>query len=82
MARRVVITGCSAITPIGYSRADIIDSLRKGRSGVQPLRDDGLLTEYIHSRVFGTVDYSIDYGFSRQYRKTMGPVAFYACQVA
>ena len=82
MARRVVITGCSAITPIGYSRADIIDSLRKGRSGVKPLRDDGLLTEYIHSRVFGTVDYSIDYGFSRQYRKTMGPVAFYACQVA
>ncbi|NOQ47135.1 MAG: 3-oxoacyl-ACP synthase, partial [Desulfobulbaceae bacterium] len=82
MARRVVITGCSAITPIGYGRADIIDSLRKGRSGVKPLRDDGLLTDYIHSRVFGTVDYSIDYGFSRQYRKTMGPVAYYACQVA
>ncbi len=82
MKRRVVITACSAITPIGYARADIIDSLRKGRSGVKPLRDDGLLTDYIHSRVFGTVDYSIDYGFSRQYRKTMGPVAYYACQVA
>ena len=82
MPRRVVITGCSAITPIGYGRADILDSLRKGRSGVKPLRDDGLLTEYIHSRVFGTVDYSIDYGFSRQFRKTMGPVAFYGCQVA
>jgi 3-oxoacyl-[acyl-carrier-protein] synthase II len=82
MPRRVVITACSAITPIGYGKEDIIDSLRRGRSGVKPLRDDGLLTDHIHSRVFGTVDYPIDYGFKRQYTKTMGPVAFYACQVA
>jgi len=41
-----------------------------------------LLTRYIHSRVFGTVDYPILYDFKRLYRKTMGPVAFYACQVA
>ncbi|RUM36725.1 MAG: 3-oxoacyl-ACP synthase [Desulfobulbus sp.] len=82
MTRRVVITGCSAITPIGYGKEDIVKSLRHGVSGVKPLRDDGLLTEYIHSRVFGTVDYAIDYGFSRTFRKTMGPVAYYACQVA
>ncbi len=82
MKRRVVITACSAITPIGYDKDDIIDSLRRGRSGVKPLRDDGLLTDHIHSRVFGTVDYPIDYQFKRQYTKTMGPVAFYACQVA
>ena len=82
MTRRVVITGCSAITPIGYGKEDIVRSLRSGTSGVKPLRDDGLLTEYIHSRVFGTVDYPIDFGFSRQYRKTMGPVAYYACKVA
>lgn len=82
MKRRVVITACSAITPIGYAKNDIINSLRAGISGVKPLRDDGLLTEHVHSRVFGTVDYPIDYGFPRQYRKTMGPVAFYACQVA
>ncbi len=82
MPRRVVITACSAITPIGYSKEAITDSLRAGRSGVKPLRDDGLLTNHIHSRVFGTVDYPIDYGFKRQYTKTMGPVAFYACRVA
>ncbi len=82
MKRRVVITACSAITPIGYKRSDIIESLQQGRSGVKPLRDDGLLTQYIHSRVFGTVDYPIDYGFTRKDTKTMGPVAFYACQVA
>lgn len=82
MNRRVVITGCSAITPIGYRKEDIVESLRLGRSGIRPLRDDGLLTDHIHSKVFGTVDYQIDYDFKRLYRKTMGPVAFYACQVA
>ncbi len=82
MKRRVVITACSAITPIGYQKSDIIESLRLGKSGVRPLRDDGLLTKHIHSRVFGTVDYPIEYGFKRHFRKTMGPVAYYACQVA
>ena len=82
MKRRVVVTACSAITPIGYGRQAITDSLQQGRSGVRPLRDDGLLTSHIHSRVFGTVDYPIDYQFTRSQRKTMGPVAYYACQVA
>ena len=82
MKRRVVITACSAITPIGYDKDTIIENLRLGRSGVKPLRDDGLLTRHIHSRVFGTVDYPIEYGFKRHFTKTMGPVAYYACQVA
>jgi 3-oxoacyl-[acyl-carrier-protein] synthase II len=82
MARRVVITGCSAITPIGRSRAEIVRHLVDGVSGVKPLRKDGFLTDYIHSGVFGTVDYPIDYDFKRSHSKTMGPVAFYACQVA
>ncbi len=82
MERRVVITECAAITPIGRSRADILDHLTRGVSGVKPLREDGLLTEYIHSGVFGTVDYPIDYDFKRRDRKTMGPVSYYACQVA
>jgi 3-oxoacyl-[acyl-carrier-protein] synthase II len=82
MTRRVVITACSAITPIGYGKDAIVDSLRRGVSGVKPLRDDGLLTKHIHSKVFGTVDYEIDYGFGRKHSKTMGPVAFYACKVA
>ncbi len=82
MKRRVVITGSSAITPIGYGKDAIVESLQQGRSGVKPLRDDGLLSQRIHSKVFGTVDYPIDFGFSRKDSKTMGPVSFYACQVA
>jgi len=80
--RRVVITAGSAITPIGHARAEIVDSLRRGVSGVKPLREDHLLSKFIHSQVFGTVDYPVDFDFRRTYRKTMGPVAYYACQVA
>jgi 3-oxoacyl-[acyl-carrier-protein] synthase II len=82
MERRVVITACSAITPIGHGRDPIVESLLKGVSGVKPLREDALIGRYIHSKVYGTVDYPINYDFKRQHRKTMGPVAYYACQVA
>jgi len=80
--RRVVITGCSAITPIGHGRAEIVESLQRGVSGVKPLKEDHLLTRFIHSKVFGTVDYPVTFDFKRMHRKTMGPVAYYACQVA
>jgi 3-oxoacyl-[acyl-carrier-protein] synthase II len=82
MERRVVITGCSAITPIGRTQKEIVQNLIHGRSGVKKLRDDGLLSEYIQSGVFGTVDYPIAYDFDRRYRKTMGPVSYYACRTA
>jgi 3-oxoacyl-[acyl-carrier-protein] synthase II len=82
MERRVVITACSAITPIGHGKDQIVASLLKGVSGVKTLREDQLVSRFIHSKVYGTVDYPVDYDFKRQYRKTMGPVAYYACQVA
>jgi len=82
MERRVVITACSAITPIGHGKDQIIESLLKGTSGIKTLREDQLISRFIHSKVYGTVDYPVDYDFKRQYRKTMGPVAYYACQVA
>jgi 3-oxoacyl-[acyl-carrier-protein] synthase II len=81
MDRRVVITAAAAITPIGHGRADILDSLRKGVSGVRPLKKDDLLSAHVHSQVFGTVDYPVAFDFERKYRKTMGPVAYTACQV-
>ena len=82
MERRVVITGSSAITPIGHGKDQIVESLLKGVSGVKPLREEEFFSRYIHSRVYGTVDYPIEYDFKRNHRKTMGPVAYYACQVA
>jgi 3-oxoacyl-[acyl-carrier-protein] synthase II len=82
MERRVVITACSAITPIGNTKDEIVRHLVEGISGVKKLRQDGLLSDYIQSGVYGTVDYPIAFDFARRDRKTMGPVAYYACQVA
>jgi len=82
MERRVVITGCAAITPIGDTKETILHSLETGVSGVKPLKSDELLTEQIYCGVFGTVDYPIAYDFKRRDRKTMGPVSYYACQTA
>ena len=82
MKRRVVVTACSAITPIGHGKDEIIRHLIEGVSGVKKLKTDDLLSKHIQSGVFGTVDYTIDYDFKRRYRKTMGPVSYYACQVA
>jgi 3-oxoacyl-[acyl-carrier-protein] synthase II len=82
MERRVVITGCDAITPIGNTREKILKSLEDGVSGVKPLKSDELLTEHIYCGVFGTVDDPIEYDFKRRDRKTMGPVSYYACQTA
>jgi 3-oxoacyl-[acyl-carrier-protein] synthase II len=82
MERRVVITQGSAITPVGHGKDKIVQSLIEGISGVKKIRPDGLLSDFIHCGVFGTVDYPIAYDFKRLYRKTMGPVAYYACQVA
>jgi len=82
MERRVVITAASAITPVGRTEAEIMDHLTAGRSGVRSLKEDQLLAGLLNSKVFGTVAYDIAYDFPRKYAKTMGPVAFYACQVA
>ena len=82
MERRVVITGSSAITPIGHTRDTIVHNLTHGVSGVKKIKDDELLTQHIHSGVFGAVDETIDYDFKRRDRKTMGPVAYYAGHVA
>ena len=82
MERRVVITAESAITPVGHGKKEIMENLLNGRSGVRSLREDKFLADYIHSKVFGTVDYDVSYDFPRKFRKTLAPVSFYACQVA
>ena len=83
MERRVVITAESAITPIGHGKSEIFNNLIHGVSGVKKLKtEDDLLSKYLHSRVFGSIDYEITYDFSRKFTKTLGPVSYYACQVA
>jgi 3-oxoacyl-[acyl-carrier-protein] synthase II len=82
MTRRVVITGWGAITPIGITADQMRRHLTEGISGVARMKDDDLLAEHIHCKVFGTVRQPVDYDFKRRDTKTMGPVAYYACQAA
>ena len=61
----------------------LFNNLINGVSGVKNIKkEDNLLAKYLHSNVFGVIDYDIAYDFSRKFTKTLGPVAFYACQVA
>ncbi len=57
--------------PDRHGPENIVRSLRQGVSGVKPLRRDDLLAPFIHSQVFGTVDYPIPFDFKRVNRKTM-----------
>lgn len=82
MNRRVVISGYAAITPIGETDDEILRHLTQGISGVKKLQDDGFLSEFIRSGVYGGIDYPMEYQFERNHRKTMGPVARIACEAA
>ncbi|MBN2402450.1 MAG: 3-oxoacyl-ACP synthase [Spirochaetes bacterium] len=83
MERRVVITAESAITPIGHGKKDIFHNLSKGVSGIKQItKQEDFLAQYLHSKVYGLIDYEIAYDFSRKFTKTLAPVSFYACQVA
>jgi 3-oxoacyl-[acyl-carrier-protein] synthase II len=82
MERRVVITCESSITPIGRTEEQILNSLTNGISGIKKIKYDELLDSKLKSRVFGTVDYEIEYDFKRKHSKTLGPVGYRACYVA
>ena len=69
MKRRVVITEGSAITPIGHGKKEIVRHLMEGISGVKKLRTDDLISDFIHSGVFGTVDYDPKYDYKQQRRR-------------
>lgn len=82
MERRVVITAEGAITPLGNDKERIFENLTKGVSGVKALRSDDLLYNQLNCKVFGTVTEEVEYDFKRRFRKTLGPVGYYACKVA
>ena len=61
MMRRVVITGIGAVSCLGNSKEDVLDSLKEGRSGIsfnETFKEMGL-----KSQVCGSVD--IDFSESR-----------------
>lgn len=77
-ARRVVITGMGAISPIGNDLASVEGSLRAGTSGVRFMPDwDGI--EGFGTRVAAPPAEGFDVkAIPRGFRRSMGPQAMYA----
>ena len=59
-----------------------MNHLSKGISGVKKIRDDDIVRPHLKTGLFGSIDYEIDYQFSRSQKKSLGPVGYYASQVA
>ncbi len=74
--RRVVITGLGAISCIGNTQDEIVDSLKKGRSGIvanETFKEMGL-----RSQISGSVNIDIQEFIDRKVRRFMGDAAAYA----
>ena len=74
--RRAVITGLGAVSCIGNSKADIIDSLRNGRSGI--VANESYKEMGLRSQVSGSCHIDITEHIDRKVRRFMGDAAAYA----
>lgn len=73
--RRVVITGLGIVSSIGNNKAEVVESLKTGRSGIefhQEYADLGL-----RSQIHGSVDIDIEALIDRKIRRFMGDGAAY-----
>lgn len=74
--RRVVITGLGAVSCIGNTKAEILDSLRQGRSGI--VANESYKEMGLRSQVSGSCDIDIAEHIDRKVRRFMGDAAAYA----
>ena len=73
--RRVVVTGMGIVSSIGNNKAEVLDSLRQGRSGItfsEEYRDLGF-----RSQVHGSLKIDPDEAVDRRWRRFMGDGAAY-----
>ena len=73
--RRVVVTGMGIVSSIGNNKAEVLDSLRQGRSGItfsEEYRDMGF-----RSQVYGPLKIDPDEAVDRRWRRFMGDGAAY-----
>ncbi|MSO80816.1 MAG: beta-ketoacyl-ACP synthase I [Alphaproteobacteria bacterium] len=73
--RRVVVTGLGIVSPIGNDKAEVLDSLREGRSGIvfsEEYRERGF-----RSHVHGALKIDLESRIDRRLRRFMGDGAAY-----
>ena len=73
--RRVVVTGMGIVSSIGNSQAEVLDSLRNGRSGIEFCEEYAELG--FRSHVHGSIKLDIDSHIDRKVRRFMGDGAAY-----
>ena len=74
--RRVVISGLGIVSCLGNSKAEVLDSLRAGRSGIsfnEAYKESGM-----RSHVSGGINIDINEMIDRKIRRFMGDAAAYA----
>lgn len=73
--RRVVVTGMGIVSSLGNNQAEVLDSLKEGRSGIK------FVEEYkergFRSHVHGSIDINLDEHIDRKVRRFMGDGAAY-----
>ena len=74
--RRAVITGLGVVSCLGNSKADVLESLREGRSGIR--LNESYKEMGMRSHVSGGVDIDIAELIDRKVRRFMGDAAAYA----
>ena len=74
--RRVVVTGIGAVSCLGNSQAEIVDSLRNGRSGI--VANESYQEMGLRSQISGTVSIDLADHIDRKVRRFMGDAAAFS----
>ena len=82
MLHRVVITGCGAVTPIGYSVADMMRGLEAGACGTQRMPPAWNRFGQLRCQVGSPIEVRDPKAIPRQQRRTMSNMSIFAVQAA
>ncbi|MFP4303964.1 beta-ketoacyl-ACP synthase I [Rhodosalinus sp.] len=74
--RRVVVTGLGIVSSIGTDAAQVLESLREGRSGITANKD--MKAHGFRSQVAGAIDLDVTEHVDKRTLRFMGPGAAYA----
>jgi 3-oxoacyl-[acyl-carrier-protein] synthase-1 len=74
--RRVVVTGLGIVSSIGNNKAEVLDSLRQGRSGI--VFSDVYREMGFRSQVHGSLKIDLEQAVDRRVRRFMGDGAAYS----
>ncbi|MBS3762841.1 MAG: beta-ketoacyl-[acyl-carrier-protein] synthase family protein, partial [Planctomycetes bacterium] len=79
--KRVVITGCGVVTPLGYGVTEMMEGLYANRSAVQRI-DEWEHYDGLRSMLGAPLEMQNERDIPRRSRRTMSPMSIYGAQAA